>query len=189
MQILNSISFNPSDMTRFACRQQKCAKNHEIDDLYCSGLCRKLWQRPCKEVRLRTCWPKAEKPLRWTQTEASKAGFLVVKSGIKSNRQYTLLHLQAISKLYFEIAFLYHCINCIFLIFLLKDLLINSCTTEGAQVVQLCIFVYQLYLFRSFLYLFAKNTLFLIFTSCKVYLFTIIVLSLKSTEMSAEKVT
>ncbi len=132
---------------------------------------------------------EAESPSGGYGQSTSSKGFSCCQNWNKSNeRKCTFTLTRMCTKLYFrDKGFCTYCINCIFLIFLLKGLLNQQFAplkrAGGIQLSLILSIVCFSLLFVSLL----KNTLFFNVTSCKVYLFAIIVLSLKrSTEMSTE---
>lgn len=143
-------------------------KNHEIMGLMkklivitvrVSFMPRKLLTISLARVRLGRASREAESPSGGHGQSTSSKGFLLSKGNWnKSNeRKNTLSHFDTnVRKLYFwgEKVSVPTVSTVSFLIFSLKKVIKSTvCTTEGLGWCN-CIFVYQLYLFRSFLYLF-----------------------------------
>ena len=143
-------------------------KNHEIMGLMkklivitvrVSFMPRKLLTISLARVRLGRASREAESPSGGHGQSTSSKGFLLSKGNWnKSNeRKNTLSHFDTnVRKLYFwgKKVSVPTVSTVSFLIFYLKKVIKSTvCTTEGLGWCN-CIFVYQLYLFRSFLYLF-----------------------------------
>lgn len=143
-------------------------KNHEIMGLMknlivitvrVSFMPRKLLTISLARVRLGRASREAESPSGGHGQSTSSKGFLLSKGNWnKSNeRKNTLSHFNTnVRKLYFwgKKVSVPTVSTVSFLIFYLKNVIKSTvCTTEGLGWCN-CIFVYQLYLFRSFLYLF-----------------------------------
>lgn len=143
-------------------------KNHEIMGLMkkliaitvrVSFMPRKLLTISLARVRLGRASREAESPSGGHGQSTSSKGFLLSKGNWnKSNeRKNTLSYFDTnVRKLYFwgKKVSVPTVSTVSFLIFYLKKVIKSTvCTTEGLGWCN-CIFVYQLYLFRSFLYLF-----------------------------------
>ena len=120
---------------------------------------RKLLTISLARVRLGRASREAESPSGGHGQSTSSKGFLLSKGNWNksSERKNTLLHFDTnVRKLYFwaKKVSVPTVSTVSFLIFYLKKVIKSTvCTTEGLGWCN-CIFVYQLYLFRSFLYLF-----------------------------------
>ena len=143
-------------------------KNHEIMGLMkklivitvrVSFMPRKLLTISLARVRLGRASREAESPSGGHGQSTSSKGFLLSKGNWNksSERKNTLSHFDTnVRKLYFwgKKVSVPTVSTVSFLIFYLKKVIKSTvCTTEGLGWCN-CIFVYQLYLFRSFLYLF-----------------------------------
>lgn len=143
-------------------------KNHEIMGLMkklivitvrVSFMPRKLLTISLARVRLGRASREAESPSGGHGQSTSSKGFLLSKGNWnKSNERKNTLSLfdTNVRKLYFwgKKVSVPTVSTVSFLIFYLKNVIKSTvCTTEGLGWCN-CIFVYQLYLFRSFLYLF-----------------------------------
>lgn len=143
-------------------------KNHEIMGLMknlivitvrVSFMPRKLLTISLARVRLGRASREAESPSGGHGQSTSSKGFLLSKGNWNklNERKNTLSHFNTnVRKLYFwgKKVSVPTVSTVSFLIFSLKKVIKSTvCTTEGLGWCN-CIFVYQLYLFRSFLYLF-----------------------------------
>lgn len=134
-------------------------KNLIVITVRVSFMPRKLLTISLARVRLGRASREAESPSGGHGQSTSSKGFLLSKGNWnKSNeRKNTLSHFNTnVRKLYFwgKKVSVPTVSTVSFLIFYLKNVIKSTvCTTEGLGWCN-CIFVYQLYLFRSFLYLF-----------------------------------